>query len=146
MNIETAFTPIEAISGGALIGLSAVLLMWSMGRIAGISGIVAGAILENGEERNWRLLFLAGLFVGAVLAAVSTGALDDVVSVASVPMLVVAGLLVGLGTRMGGGCTSGHGVCGISRFSLRSLVATVIFMASGIVTVFVIRHLLGEGV
>ncbi|MBU0538570.1 MAG: YeeE/YedE family protein [Gammaproteobacteria bacterium] len=146
MNIETAFTPIEAISGGALIGLSAVLLMWSMGRIAGISGIVAGAILENGEERNWRLLFLMGLFVGAVLAAVSTGALDDVVSVASVPMLVVAGLLVGLGTRMGGGCTSGHGVCGISRFSLRSLVATVIFMASGIVTVFVIRHLLGEGV
>lgn len=146
MNIETAFTPIEAISGGALIGLSAVLLMWSMGRIAGISGIVAGAILENGEERNWRLLFLAGLFVGAVLAAVSTGALDDVVSVASVPMLVVAGLLVGLGTRMGGGCTSGHGVCGISRFSLRSLVATVVFMASGIVTVFVIRHLLGEGV
>ena len=146
MIIETVFTPIEAITGGALIGLSAVVLMWSVGRIAGISGIVAGAILESGDERYWRLIFLGGLFLGALIAAVTTGALQGVTSVANTPVLIVAGLLVGIGTRMGSGCTSGHGVCGISRFSLRSVVATCVFMASGIATVFVIRHLLGEGV
>lgn len=146
MAIETAFTPISAIVGGALIGLSAVLLMWSVGRIAGISGIVAGAMLEHGNERNWRLIFLGGLFLGALLAALISGALESVSSVASTPMLVLAGLLVGVGTRMGGGCTSGHGVCGISRFSMRSVVATLVFMSSGAATVFVIRHLLGEGV
>ncbi|CAA0087188.1 Uncharacterised protein [Zhongshania aliphaticivorans] len=144
--METAFTPFTAIIGGALIGLSAVMLMWSVGRIAGISGIVAGAMFEGGNERSWRLVFLLGLLVGAFLAALFTGALIDVKSVASTPMLIVAGLLVGVGTRMGGGCTSGHGVCGVSRFSQRSLVATAVFMASGIVTVFVLRHLLGEGV
>jgi uncharacterized protein len=146
MIIETVFTPIEAIAGGALIGLSAVVLMWSVGRIAGISGIVAGAILENGDERYWRLIFLGGLFLGALIAAVTSGALSGVTPVANTPVLIVAGLLVGIGTRMGGGCTSGHGVCGISRFSLRSVVATCVFMASGVATVFVIRHLLGEGV
>ncbi|WP_373084450.1 YeeE/YedE family protein, partial [Zhongshania sp.] len=99
-----------------------------------------------GEERTWRLSFLAGLFLGAILAAYFSGALVGVQSVASTPVLLVAGLLVGFGTRMGGGCTSGHGVCGISRFSLRSIVATVIFMASGAVTVFIVRHLMGEGV
>ena len=129
-----------------MIGLAALVLMWSVGRIAGISGIVAGAILEAEDERNWRLLFLAGLFIGALIASVITGALDDVSSIASTPVLIVAGLLVGIGTRMGGGCTSGHGVCGISRFSQRSIVATAVFMASGAATVFVIRHLLGEGV
>ncbi|WP_269619322.1 YeeE/YedE family protein [Zhongshania sp. BJYM1] len=146
MIIETVFTPIEAIAGGALIGLSAVVLMWSVGRIAGISGIVAGAILESGDERYWRLIFLGGLFLGALIAAVTSGALSGVTPVANTPVLIVAGLLVGIGTRMGSGCTSGHGVCGISRFSLRSVVATCVFMASGVATVFVIRHLLGEGV
>ncbi|MBQ0796688.1 YeeE/YedE family protein [Zhongshania sp.] len=146
MVLETAFTPVTAIIGGAMIGLAALVLMWSVGRIAGISGIVAGAILEAEDERNWRLLFLAGLFIGALIASVITGALDDVSSIASTPVLIVAGLLVGIGTRMGGGCTSGHGVCGISRFSQRSIVATAVFMASGAATVFVIRHLLGEGV
>jgi uncharacterized membrane protein YedE/YeeE len=146
MVLETAFTPVTAIIGGAMIGLAALVLMWSVGRIAGISGIVAGAILEAEDERNWRLLFLAGLFIGALIASVITGALDDVSSIASTPVLIVAGLLVGIGTRMGGGCTSGHGVCGISRFSQRSIVATAVFMASGAATVFVIRHLFGEGV
>ena len=103
-------------------------------------------MLEHGDERNWRLIFLGGLFLGALLAALTSGALESVSSVASTPMLVLAGLLVGVGTRMGGGCTSGHGVCGISRFSMRSVVATLVFMTSGAATVFVIRHLLGEGV
>ena len=143
---STVFTPWLAIIGGSLIGLAAVLLMWSKGRIAGISGIVAGALSERGEERTWRLSFLLGLFLGEILAAYFSGALAGVQSVASTPVLVVAGLLVGVGTRMGGGCTSGHGVCGISRFSQRSMVATVVFMASGAVTVFIVRHLLGEGV
>ena len=143
---STLFTPLEAIIGGGLIGLAALLLMWSKGRIAGISGIVAGALSERGEERTWRLSFLLGLFLGAILAAYFSGALVGVRNVASMPVLIVAGLLVGFGTRMGGGCTSGHGVCGISRFSLRSIVATAVFMASGGVTVFIVRHLLGEGI
>jgi uncharacterized membrane protein YedE/YeeE len=146
MVLETAFTPISAVAGGALVGLSALVLMWSVGRNAGISGIVAGAIMERDDEQHWRLIFLAGLFGGALIASLLTGALDNVTSVVSAPVLILAGLLVGVGTRMGEGCTSGHGVCGIARFSQRSLVATLVFMASGAMTVFVIRHLLGEGV
>lgn len=142
----TSFTPYLSTLGGALIGFSAVLLMWSAGRIAGISGIVAGAALESGEERNWRVVFLLGLFLGAALAALASGALDDIKPLVSTPLLVVAGVLVGVGTSMGSGCTSGHGVCGISRFSQRSIIATCIFMLSGFVSVFVIRHVLGEGV
>jgi uncharacterized membrane protein YedE/YeeE len=146
MVLETAFTPVSAVAGGALIGLSALVLMWSVGRVAGMSGIVAGAMMERGDEQHWRLIFLVGLFGGAFIASLLTGALDNVASVVSAPVLILAGLLVGVGTRMGEGCTSGHGVCGISRFSQRSLVATLVFMASGAATVFVIRHLLGEGV
>lgn len=141
----TEFTPYLSAFGGVLIGLSAVLLMWSVGRIAGISGIVAGAALEHAGERNWRLVFLAGLFLGGFIAAYFTGALDEVRPILSTPMLVVAGLVVGIGTSMGSGCTSGHGVCGISRLSVRSIVATLVFMTSGFVTVFVLRHVLGEG-
>lgn len=141
----TAFTPISSLIGGALIGASAVLLMFSIGRIAGISGIVAGAAMEKGWERNWRLLFVLGLFAGAALIAVSTGVLADSVPVASTPMMVIGGIVVGFGARLGSGCTSGHGVCGISRLSARSIVATCTFMASGMVTVFILRHVLGEG-
>lgn len=141
----TAFTPVSSLLGGAMIGASAVLLMLSIGRIAGISGIVAGAAMEKSWERNWRLIFIAGLFVGAALIAVSTGLLKQSVPVASTPMMVIAGIVVGFGARLGSGCTSGHGVCGISRLSARSIVATCTFMASGMVTVFVIRHVLGEG-
>ena len=141
----TAFTPISALLGGALIGGSAVLLMFSIGRIAGISGIVAGAAMEKGWERNWRLLFVLGLFVGAALVALITGALANSVPVASTTMMVIGGIVVGFGARLGSGCTSGHGVCGISRLSARSIVATGTFMASGMVTVFILRHVLGEG-
>ncbi|QQD19643.1 YeeE/YedE family protein [Spongiibacter nanhainus] len=141
----TAFTPISSLLGGALIGGSAVLLMFSIGRIAGISGIVAGAAMEKGWERNWRLLFVVGLFVGAALVALSTGALANSVPVASTTMMVIGGIVVGFGARLGSGCTSGHGVCGISRLSARSIVATGTFMASGMVTVFILRHVLGEG-
>lgn len=145
MVAATPFEPVAALAGGALIGLSALLLMWSVGRIAGISGIVFGAVNETGAERHWRLLFIAGLFLGSLISAWLSGALEGVQPVASTPVMIVAGLIVGFGTRMGSGCTSGHGVCGISRFSLRSVVATLTFMGSGFVTVFVIRHLLGEG-
>ena len=141
----TAFTPISALLGGALIGGSAVLLMFSIGRIAGISGIVAGAAMEKGWERNWRLLFVLGLFVGAALVALITGALANSVPVASTTMMVIGGIVVGFGARLGSGGTSGHGVCGISRLSARSIVATGTFMASGMVTVFILRHVLGEG-
>ncbi|WP_372863813.1 YeeE/YedE family protein [Spongiibacter sp.] len=144
MVVATEFTPYLSALGGVLIGSSAVLLMWSVGRIAGISGIVSGAALEHGEERNWRLLFILGLFIGAAISAGLSGALADIRPVSSTPLLVAAGLLVGIGVSMGSGCTSGHGVCGISRLSLRSIVATSVFMTSGFVTVFVLRHLLGE--
>jgi len=129
-----------ALLGGALIGLSASLY-WSLnGRIAGVSGILHGALRGAGEERVIRLLFLLGLFITGLLFALFT------TRVASPPVpllpLAIAGLLVGIGTRLGGGCTSGHGVCGLSRFSLRSLVATLTFMATGVATVFVVRHVL----
>lgn len=141
MVAATEFTPVISLFGGMMIGASALLLMWSVGRIAGISGIVAGALTSAGAERSWRLAFIAGLFGGGVIAAAATGALDGVVPVTSWPWLVVAGLAVGFGTRLGSGCTSGHGICGLSRFSKRSIWATITFMASGFVTVFIIRHL-----
>ena len=146
MVAATEFTPLAAIIGGALLGTAAVIMMWSVGRIAGISGIVAGAVMERADERHWRLAFIAGMFIGAFIAASLTGALDNIAPVTSMPMMLIAGIVVGFGTRLGSGCTSGHGVCGISRLSQRSIVATGVFMASGMITVFVIRHLLGEGV
>ncbi|NVB40976.1 YeeE/YedE family protein [Pseudenhygromyxa sp. WMMC2535] len=140
----TEFTPIASTIGGVMIGLSAAFMLIFKGRIAGISGILGGFI-EGGEGRTWRGLFLLGMLIGGVgllLALPSTmpGAATD-----SLPMLIVAGLLVGFGTRLGGGCTSGHGVCGISRFSTRSLTATAIFMTAAGLTTFVVRHLLGIG-
>lgn len=143
MVTATAFTPLLSLAGGALIGVSALVLMWSLGRIAGISGIVAGALTESSSERGWRLAFIVGLFAGAMVAAFLTGALAEIqVASSGWPVTVMAGLLVGFGTRLGSGCTSGHGICGLSRFSKRSLVATLSFMFSGVVTVFVLRHLL----
>lgn len=142
MVAATAFTPVISLLGGMLIGAAALLLMWSVGRIAGISGIVGGALTSTGAERSWRLAFIVGLFGGGGLVALSSDALEGVAPVAAWPWLVVAGLVVGFGTRLGSGCTSGHGICGLSRFSKRSLWATLTFMASGFATVFVIRHLL----
>ena len=137
------FTPISALIGGALIGLSATLLLLFNGRIAGISGILNAFINPREPETGWRGLFLLGLILGAgAYVWTRPGAVP---AMAQIPLwvLVLAGLLVGVGTRMGSGCTSGHGVCGLARFSLRSLVATSLFMATGVATVFVVRHVLG---
>lgn len=151
------FTPWSALAGGLLIGLSAgVLMLWN-GRIAGISGILAGALpgmSQAGRERHWRLAFLAGLllagwllphWLASQLPALPTlpATLSAAEATGSSPArLVLAGLLVGLGTRVGSGCTSGHGVCGLSRGSLRSLVAVLVFMGTGAVAVALVRHVL----
>ncbi|MBO0663273.1 YeeE/YedE family protein [Jiella sp. MQZ9-1] len=137
------FTPLSALIGGALIGLSAVMLLVFNGRIAGISGIFDGALRLHTRGLGWRLAFLAGLFAAAPLLALIGNDLPNVSSGASTWAMIAGGLLVGFGSRLGSGCTSGHGVCGIGRASPRSLVATATFMAAAIVTVFVSRHLLG---
>jgi uncharacterized membrane protein YedE/YeeE len=137
-----AFTPWLSLAGGLLIGLAAALLLLFNGRIAGISGIVGELLRPARGDVAWRAAFTAGLVV-APLAWLLVGALPRLHVAASTPVLVVAGLLVGVGTRYAGGCTSGHGVCGLSRGSLRSLAATATFMAAGFVVVFVARHVLG---
>ena len=128
--------------GGALIGLAATLLLWSIGRIAGISGIVNGLASASRGDRAWRIAFLAGLMgAGAlVLQFVPAPPLEQT---GATPLLIAAGFLVGFGTRLGSGCTSGHGVCGIGRLSKRSIAAVVTFMAAGIVTTWLMRHALG---
>ena len=128
------FTPVSALFGGGLIGLSAVLLLKFNGRIAGISGIVNGALTMQSGDRLWRLLFILGLVIGGYLYQVATA--QPLVSREGFPMglLIVAGLLVGFGTRLGSGCTSGHGVCGIARLSSRSIVATLVFVGTGMLS------------
>lgn len=138
------FTPLSGFLGGALIGLAAATLMLLTGRIAGISGIFGGLLAHGTYDRSWRLAFIAGLLAAPLIAALGTNAPLPVPAMpASLIVVVVAGLLVGFGSRMGGGCTSGHGVCGIARFSARSLIATAIFMASAIATVAIVRHVIG---
>jgi len=139
--IATPFTPMASLLGGALIGLSAVLLMWATGRIAGVSGIAA-RLFPPYEDREFagRLAFVAGLVAAPILVRIVSGSLPAQTIAAGTPVLIVAGLLTGFGAVWGSGCTSGHGVCGLSRLSLRSLVATITFMSAGIVTVFVMRH------
>ncbi len=140
----TEFTPVTALIGGALIGFASLILLLGIGRIAGISGIFASALEVNTEGNGWRWSFLAGLvatplllgFLGAgVLPTVGPGQF-------SLPgwLYPIAGLLVGLGVKIGGGCTSGHGICGIGRLSIRSIVATCVFMAVAVITVFLLRH------
>lgn len=136
------FTPVASLVGGLLIGLAAALLVFFNGRIAGISGIVGGLLRWPRGDKSWRLAFVAGMLAAPLLSV----ALDmaPVVQVdAGWDTVLVAGFLVGVGTRYASGCTSGHGVCGLSRGSMRSLVATLTFMAAGFVTVFVQRHLIG---
>ncbi|MFT4116119.1 YeeE/YedE family protein [Bradyrhizobium sp.] len=137
----TPFTPMASLLGGALIGLSAVLLMWATGRIAGVSGIAA-RLFPPYEDREFagRIAFVAGLVAAPVLVRLATGSLPAQTIAAGTPLLIVAGLLTGFGAVWGNGCTSGHGVCGLSRLSVRSLVATAVFMATGVATVFVMRH------
>ncbi len=135
----TLFTPWASLAGGLLIGLAAALLVAFNGRIAGISGILGGVLSLPRGDTAWRLAFLFGL-VAAPLAYSLVAPLPAVQVDAGTTTLVVAGLLVGVGTRYGSGCTSGHGVCGLSRLSLRSLVATAAFMLAGFATVFIVRH------
>ena len=136
------FTPISGLIGGLLIGLSATLMLLLNGRIAGISGIVGGLLTRKGSEVGWRAMFVAGLLLGAFVYMLATGGALPVRIEASLPIVVVAGILVGFGTRLGSGCTSGHGVSGLARFSKRSIVATSVFMGAGIVTVFLTHHTL----
>ena len=136
------FTPWSSLAGGGLIGLAAAVLWVGDGRIAGISGIVGGLANASGNNIAWRATFLAGLMAAPLLYALVVGV--PVVSLTSGPLVLVAGgLLVGFGTRLGGGCTSGHGVCGIARLSIRSITATGLFIAAGAATVFVARHVVG---
>jgi len=135
------FSPLQSLSGGLLIGTAAVLLFYLCGRIAGISGILGGFFRPRISEIIWRLAFLAGMVL-APLLALWAGIMPEITLEASPARLTVAGLLVGLGTRLGSGCTSGHGVCGLSRLSVRSLTATLIFMASAIATLYISRLLL----
>lgn len=132
------FTPVSGLVGGMLIGLATALLMLLNGRIAGISGIVGGLVARKASEVGWRATFAAGLLLGAVAYMLATGGAFPVRVEASLPVMVAAGLLVGFGTRLGSGCTSGHGVSGIARLSRRSIVATLVFMGAAIVTVFVV--------
>lgn len=138
----THFTPWSSLAGGVLIGLAAAMLLVVSGKIAGISGIAGGLLRPVRGDVGWRIAFLLGLVV-APLAFALLAPLPAVQVEAGYPALIVAGLLVGFGTRYGAGCTSGHGICGLSRRSPRSLVATAAFMAAGFATVYIIRHLVG---
>lgn len=137
------FTPVSAVLGGAMIGASASALLLLNGRIAGISGILGGLLAPPSRETGWRAAFLAGLVLAPLAYAGLGGGLPPVKVGAPFPLLIIAGLLVGFGSRLGAGCTSGHGVCGIGRGSPRSLAATGTFMAVAILTVLVMRHLAG---
>ena len=140
MSIDwNAFTPASALIGGAIIGAAVALFVVLNGRIAGVSGILGGLARPQAGDISWRVAFVAGL-IAAPLALLA--ALPEIRVDTSYPVLVAAGLLVGVGTRYGGGCTSGHGVCGVSRASPRSIAATVAFMAAGFATVFIARHLI----
>lgn len=141
--METAFTPLTSLTGGVMIGLAALLLLWLNGKVAGISGIVGSALTDVSPASYWRWLFILGLLVGGGTALYQLADPDDIQLRAATPVLAIAGLLVGFGTRLGSGCTSGHGVCGIGRLSRRSIVATLVFMTVAMATVFIQRHLLG---
>ena len=136
------FTPVSGLIGGLLIGLAAALLLLLNGRISGISGIVGGLLVPKNSDAGWRVVFVAGLLLGAFAYMLAAGGTIPVQMQASLPVLVVAGLLVGFGTRLGSGCTSGHGVCGIARLSKRSIVATSVFFGVAMLTVFLTRHAL----
>ena len=137
----THFTPWSALAGGALIGLAAALFLLMNGRILGISGILGGLLRPAAGDSAWRITFLLGMLTAPILYQFLVGTMHARVD-ASWPMIIAAGLLVGLGTSYSGGCTTGHSVCGLSRLSPRSLVATLSFMGAGFATVFVVRHLL----
>ncbi|WP_145535790.1 YeeE/YedE family protein [Yersinia thracica] len=141
MTIDWAnFTPYSALAGGALLGLAVTILWLCNGRIAGISGILGGLLPPKVGDISWRIAFILGLIAAPVIYSLFA-ALPVIQIDAGLPVLIVAGLLVGIGTRYGAGCTSGHGVCGLARFSPRSLLATLSFMFAGFATVWLVRHL-----
>lgn len=137
------FTPFSAMIGGMLIGGSAALLLLLIGRIAGITGIIGGILQPARGELGWRLAFVAGLLMAPVIHTGAGGALPPVEITSSTSLLILAGVLVGVGTRLSQGCTSGHGVCGIGRGSPRSVAATAVFVTTAVLTVFVTRHVAG---
>jgi uncharacterized membrane protein YedE/YeeE len=137
------FTPVPALLGGALIGAAASLLLWSHGKVAGISGLYGGLLRKGTSDRAMRLSFVAGLLASGLAVRLVWPAAFVSSWMPTLGLALLAGVVVGVGTQMGNGCTSGHGVCGISRFSVRSIVATLTFMATGFLTVFVVRHVLG---
>ncbi|MBW7923057.1 MAG: YeeE/YedE family protein [Rubellimicrobium sp.] len=140
----TGFTPLAATAGGALIGLASVLLMATLGRVMGATGILAGVFAPSGpRDLDWRLALLAGMMTAPFLWLAATGAMPVIDVPVSRASMVIGGLLVGIGVTFGSGCTSGHGVCGMARLSPRSITATAIFMAFTALTVFVTRHLIG---
>lgn len=142
--LETAFTPVSATIGGALIGISTVMLMALRGNVLGATGILAGFMNPRSKsDWAWRAAILSGMVSGPVLYLLATGSLPAVEVPVSKPMMVLGGILVGIGVTYGSGCTSGHGVCGLARFSRRSIVATATFMATTALTVFVVRHVVG---
>ena len=133
------FTPLSGLIGGALIGLASALLMLSAGRLAGISGVLGGS-LTTSSDRVWRLAFIAGLIAAALIGPLFGTPGAARLPSANLVLYAAAGLLVGFGSRMGNGCTSGHGVCGFARFSARSITATLVFMGAAIITVAIVRH------
>ncbi len=137
-----SFTPGSALAGGMMIGLAAALLLAGSGRIAGVSGILSGLLRKTGFRESWRWCFLLGLIASPWLYQAVSRHYPVVIVTGDTPLLIVSGIMVGLGTRYGSGCTSGHGICGLSQLSLRSLVATACFMAAGFFMVYLTRHLL----
>jgi len=137
------FTPLSGLVGGAIIGLAAAMLMVVAGRIAGISGVFAGILSPDTTDRSWRIAFIAGLVTAPLLGAMLGSLLPRPAMPTNLVLVIASGFLVGLGSRMGGGCTSGHGVCGIARLSPRSLIFTAVFMVTAIATVAVMRHVIG---
>lgn len=141
------FTPLASLFGGILIGLSAVALMLLNGRIAGVSGITAGLLSPSGwtAGQGWRVAFVVGLIAAPFVLLLVKNDQPDIAFVVSLPLMLLAGFLVGFGTVLGNGCTSGHGICGMARVSPRSIIATVVFMAAGILTTFLVRHIIAGG-
>lgn len=139
----TDFTPGSGFAGGILIGIASVVMLWGTGRMTGISGIFGRLLTPAQGEFGWRLTFIAGLISGGIFWMLITGKPLPVDLQVSWPLMLLAGFLVGLGTRLGGGCTSGHGICGIARLSARSFVAVITFMLAAFITTYVSRHLLG---
>ena len=142
--METVFTPISSFGGGLAIGLGAVLLMLSLGRILGATGILSGTVFaEDREDLKWRAAMILGMIAAPILIFLFTGKMPEVNVTISPLMIVVGGVIVGFGASLGSGCTSGHGVCGLSRLSVRSMVAVPTFMATGVITLYIIRHVVG---